>query len=302
MNLLEGKAIVITGSGRGIGAACAERAAGLGAHVVINDLDADIAEAQAEKIRTSGGTAISHAADICDWDQSEALIEACVDRFGRIDGLVNNAGLFAMGRLEEMDRAELTAMLKVNVSGAAYCASHSVRRMLEQGSGSIVNIVSGAQMGIPAMGSYGASKGAIASFTYAWAAELQGTGVRVNAVSPLAATRMVEATVAYQRAHDLPAFEAGQPPADTNAPAICFLLSDLSSDINGQILRSEGQQIALVAHPVITHPIIEREDWNEVAIAECFADELKHKLSPVGIFEAKVEYIGSGSGFWKNKE
>lgn len=302
MTSLSGKAVVITGAGRGIGAACANRAAALGAAIVINDVDADAAESQAEAIRRSGGRAVAHAADITDWDAAGGLIATCVESFGRIDGLVNNAGLFAMGRLDELDPVMLRKTLDVNVVGTAFCAGHAVGPMLRQGSGSIVNIVSGAQMGLPAMGIYGASKGAVASLTYAWAQELAGTGVRVNAVSPMAATRMVETTLNYQRTRGLPTFDGGQPAAETNAPAVCFLLSDLSAHVHGQVLRSEGRQMALVAHPLIRLPVIERDAWSEEAIAEAFASDLDQVLCPVGIVSGSIDYRQAGSGFWASKQ
>lgn len=301
MTLLSGKAVVITGSARGIGAACAARAANLGAAVVINDLDEEVALAKAGEICAAGGRAIAHAADITDWDATEGLIAACVENFGRIDGLVNNAGLFAMGRLDELDPAMLQATFAVNVAGSAYCAHHAARHMMRQGRGSIVNIVSGAQMGLRAMGTYGASKGAMASFTYAWAQELAGTGVRVNAVSPLAATRMVDTTVNYQQAHDLPVFNAGQPAAETNAPAVCFLLSDLAVGINGQTVRSEGRQVAVIAHPMIRLPVVEHDFWDEEKLAAAFAGELKDSLCPSGIVAGQIDYRATGSGFWAAK-
>lgn len=302
MTLLSGKVIVITGSGRGIGAACADRAAALGAAVVINDIDTDVAEAQAAKIRQTGGSAIAHTADIGDWDGAGGLISACIEQYGRIDGLVNNAGLFAMGRLNELDPATVHKTLNVNVAGTAFCSAHAVGHMLQQGSGSIVNVVSGAQMGLPAMGVYGASKGAVASLTYVWAQELAGTGVRVNAVSPMAATRMVDTTVSYQLAHDLPAFQGGQPAAETNAPAVCFMLSDRSAHLNGQVLRSEGRQIALVGHPMIRLPVIERDTWDEDAIAHAFAAQLDSAVCPVGIVAGEITYIDAGSDFWASKQ
>lgn len=299
--MLKDKAIVITGSGRGIGAATAARAAALGARVVVNDIDADVAEQSAETIRQAGGQAVAIAADIASYDDAERLIAGCVAAFGRIDGLVNNAGLFRMARLDEIDARHIEALFSVNVAGAAYCASHAARRMIAQGAGAIVNIVSGAQMGIPTMGGYGATKGALATFTYAWAAELGGHGIRVNAVSPMADTRMVDTTMAYQESHGLPVFPREQPSAASNAPAVCFLLSDAAEGINGQVLRSEGRQITLVSHPMITDPTLERDSWDEAAIAAAFDQTLRARLCPIGIASGQITPTGAGSAFWKDK-
>src|SRR5690349_12897016 len=101
MTMLEGKAVVITGSGRGIGAACAKGVARQGASVIVNDVDAKLAEETVAAISAAGGTAVACVADITDWDQAGRLIDRCVAAFGKIDGLVNNAALFHRSRLDQ---------------------------------------------------------------------------------------------------------------------------------------------------------------------------------------------------------
>ena len=214
--LLTGKAVVITGSGRGIGAASAKGVARQGASVVVNDVDADAANSTVEAIRAEGGVAVACIADITDWDESRRLIQSCIDAFGKIDGLVNNAALFHHGRLDELDRKALRALVDVNIIGTMYCASHAVKPMLAQGSGSIVNFTSDLHMGVATLGIYAATKGAVASMVYTWSLELAGTGVRVNAVSPSGATRMVlqafdDETQARQAFSKFPPPEANSP-------------------------------------------------------------------------------------------
>ena len=189
--MLEGKAVVVTGAGRGIGAACAAGVGRQGARVVVNDVDAEEAEQTARAIKAQGGTAISCVADISDWEQAGKLIEACISAFGRIDGLVNNAALYHIGRVDAFNPLVARALVEVNVLGPMYCTGHAVKAMLAQRSGSIVNVVSGAHMGMPGMGIYGATKGAVASMVYTWAMELSGSGVRVNALSPFGATNIL---------------------------------------------------------------------------------------------------------------
>jgi NAD(P)-dependent dehydrogenase (short-subunit alcohol dehydrogenase family) len=298
---LDGKKIVITGAGRGIGAACAEYAASLGAAVVINDLDPAPAEEVATRIRSNGGIAVSHAADISDWQAAAGLIDRCVTELGDIDGLVNNAGIFRMGRLDELSPEHLQSILATNVAGTAYCAHHAASRMIPKRKGAIVNITSGAQMGIGAMGSYGASKGAVASFTYAWALELGPLGIRVNAVSPMAETRMGHITDAYLTSHSQPLYETRQPPASSNSPAICYLLSDLATAVNGQVVRIEGRQLSLVAHPAIAVPVLEG-DWTIETLAHAFDTELAKRLLPVGIHSAEVKPLERGSAFWSRSD
>src|ERR1700704_158891 len=107
MKSLEGKAIVITGAGRGIGAATAKLAADLGARIVINDLDKDEATSVAAAIRNAGGLGVAHPADISQWRDAQGLIDRCVSEWGRIDGLFNNAGYFRMARLDELQEDHL---------------------------------------------------------------------------------------------------------------------------------------------------------------------------------------------------
>ena len=297
---LGGKAIVITGSGRGVGRCVALEAARLGAAVIVNDISAAEAQAVAQEIRAAGGQADARVCDISDWAAAAVLIEACVARFGRLDGLVNMAGLFRMGSLLELDEAGLDLLWRVNVLGSAACAHHAARVMAAQGSGAIVNIVSGAHMGIPLMGAYGATKGAMASFTYAWALELAPQGVRVNAVSPQGLTRMVDITKTYQDQHQLPHYASDPQDPAMNAGAVCFLLSDLAAKVNGQILRVEGRSLSLVAHPAIATPVLERDWWTFEAVAEAFESEFNARLLPVGVCAADVHPVAGGSKMWRD--
>ena len=157
----------------------------------------------------------------------------------------------------ELDQAHVDELVRTNVIGVMACGTFALRRMVSQGSGAIVNITSGAHFGIPHMSVYGATKGAVASLTYTWSMEAAGSGVRVNAVSPLARTRMGEATAEFYRRHNLGTIDSsGSPDPEVNAPAVVFLLSDAASAINGQIVRIEGQNLAVVAHPAVREPVL----------------------------------------------
>lgn len=296
---LDGKAIVVTGAGRGIGAATVLHLAELGARVIVNDIDAETAAETSAAIRAKGGEAIAHAADITDWDAAAALIDGCVSGFGRIDGLVNNAGLFSLGRIDEVRRGELERLLSVNVVGSLHCAVHATRHMQAQRSGTIVNVTSGAQMGIPTMGLYGATKGAIATLTYAWALELADYGIRVNAVSPMANTRMVTATVAYHRDHGIENGPTAQSSAESNAPAVAYLLSDRSQGVNGQILRIDGENLSMVSHPAVVLPALARPGgWTAETIAQAFDSDLSGQLSPLGFTGIDIAGYGMPTSIW----
>lgn len=294
MGLLDGVVVVITGSGRGIGAACAKAVALSGARVVVNDIDAEPAHATTDAIRAAGGTAVTCVADVSDWDDSARIIATALDTFGRIDGLVNNAALITLGRLEEFDATSARRLVESNVLGPLHCAAHAIGPMLAQGSGSIVNVTSGAHLGMPTMGVYGATKGAVASMTYTWALELEGTGVRVNGLSPFAFTRMSGAGDPAR------APEPGStlPPPEHNTPVVEFLLSDLSRDVNGQILRIDGDELSLYAHPALLLPPAVRRAWSAEAIADAFAHEFAGRQVPSGVVGTTELPVALATGFW----
>jgi NAD(P)-dependent dehydrogenase (short-subunit alcohol dehydrogenase family) len=285
MGLLDGKAIVITGAGSGLGAAYARHCAALGARLVVNDVDAAAAERMAAEIVAAGGTAVASAGSVASWDYAGELVAACVGAFGRIDGLLNNAGILRHGRVTEMSEGDLRAMLEVNTIGAAACAAHAIRRMLEQdGHGSIVNVASGSQAGDIALGAYGASKAAVASLTFSWALELRDTKVRVNALSPLAHTAMAETNMKFlaQQSASREVVYTTLPAADVNAPAAAFLLSDRSIGINGQIVRIAGEELSFVTHPMIAEPVLKGR-WDDDAVEAAFRDTLGRKQQKLGL-------------------
>jgi NAD(P)-dependent dehydrogenase (short-subunit alcohol dehydrogenase family) len=284
VGVIDGKAVVVTGAGRGIGAAIAKLAAAEGARVVVGDIDREVAERVAAEIVQAGGKAVAQVADISDWNAAAGLVQSCVDAYGRIDGLVNNAGLYRVGRVEEMTEADIRALVDANLLGTAFMARHAVPHMIRQRSGSIVNVTSGAQFGIPTTGAYGGTKGAVASFTYTWSAELKTHNVRVNAFSPRALTRMSEVSSVYWAERGLSRPRPSEAPAEDNAPGVVFLLSDAASDVTGQILRIDGRQLSLVAHPGVALPVLEREaGWDIASIAKAFRSELARRQLPTGV-------------------
>jgi len=281
---LSGKAVVVTGGGRGLGAAVAKAVAAAGAAVVVNDVDAEPASECVNAIRAAGGRAVVHVADIAVWSQAEGLIERCLDEYGKIDGLVNNAGVHLPKRSWEMDEASVRKTLDINVLGTLACSGRALKAMREQGFGSIVNTTSGSQMGHEYRPDYSASKGAVSSFTFTAAVEMRGTGVRVNAVSPNAETRLLD---------DMDKFMQTQggwqrpslPPPETNVGMHLYLLSDLSRHVNGQIigLRAEGN-LYIASHPAILVPTAKPPGgvWTAQAIGEAIDKGLVASLQPLG--------------------
>lgn len=252
-HLLTDRVIVITGAGSGLGAAYARDCARHGATVVVADTDTTAAGAVAGELTALGWSAVSRPVDVSDPVQAEQLIAGCVSEFGRIDGLVNNAGVEATGLAWEVSSVAARRMVEVNLLGTIYCGTSAMRRMVPRGHGTIVNITSGAHQGLRRMAAYGATKGAIASLTHCWGLDLLGTGVRCNAVSPLAATHMSRSNLEADgyRGRELDDRYAQFPTAAENAPLVTLLLSDETPDFHGQILRYDAGGITLVSHPAL---------------------------------------------------
>ncbi|MFP3579304.1 SDR family NAD(P)-dependent oxidoreductase [Arthrobacter sp. SIMBA_036] len=277
--ILAGKHVLITGAGRGLGEAYARAAAAEGARVVVSDINAESAEAVAESINREGGEALAVAADVTDWDSCQRLVAAAVERFGKLDGLVNNAGYLETVTAGQETQEHIRRHVDINVCGTYFMSVHGLAAM--EGRGSIVNVTSGAVAGLRMMSAYAAAKAAIASLTFAWATEFDGKGVRVNAMAPHADTPMMTAgTEAYTK------FFGGSPvapPPSTNAPVVLYLLSDLSEGVNGQVVRlANGRDLMLLSHPGILDAPLTRESWTPRDVNAAFDDVLRAKMQPSG--------------------
>jgi NAD(P)-dependent dehydrogenase (short-subunit alcohol dehydrogenase family) len=276
---LDGRAVVVTGAGRGLGRAFAEHISAFGAAVVVNDIDADHAAATVDRIRGAGGAAVASAHDVTDLDQAQAIVDLCHEQFGRIDGLVNNAGVTYEALPCDEDPRLVRELIEVNVLGVIYTGLAAIRAMAGQDGppGSIVNISSGASLGQRTLGTYAASKGAVASLTYSWALDLEPTGIRVNAVCPLARTRMVLASERALRK---------TPPTSTPdkiAPLVVFLLSDRSVGVTGQMVRCTGSRLHVVGQPYLKPPILERDAWDVTSVERAFDEVFHAHLEPYGL-------------------
>lgn len=272
MGVLDGKAVVVTGAGRGLGEAYALHAAECGAAVVVNDVDADVTGDVVERIRGAGGRAVASPGSVADPEQARDAVERCVAEFGAIDGLVNNAGLRHQALLCDEDPDRARRLLEVNVLGSINCGIAAAKRMVERGRGSIVNASSLALLGQSTAATYSASKGAIASLTFAWAMELAEHGIRVNAVCPVAWTRMAEAdTKPTGSPRDTPA---------RMAPLVSYLLSDLAGGVTGQLVRFLRDTLYVVRQPAVKQPVLRRDRWEVADIARAFDGELAGALEP----------------------
>jgi NAD(P)-dependent dehydrogenase (short-subunit alcohol dehydrogenase family) len=256
---LSGRCAVVTGAGKGLGAAYARDLAAAGAAVVVNDVDRASADAVVADIASRGGTAVADGNSVGGWESAGAIVQAALTTFGRLDGLVNNAGLFYLADPRQDDPLEIEEMVRVNLLGTMFCGQHAIRHMAAHGGGSIVNDTSGAQSGMRHRGTYGATKGATSSLTYAWAMDLASSDIRVNAISPIARTAMVEYGVALG--------ESGTDiPPEHVAPLVTFLLSDDARAITGQVIRLEGSRLSLLSRPGERRTTEERAAWDQATL------------------------------------
>ena len=239
---LAGRVVLVTGSSRGIGAEVAVKAAAEGAVVAIHyQRSAEAAEQTLARVRDAGGEGATFAADIADGPQAEALVHAAIERFGRIDGLVNNAGRTLVGPFLEIEPAQWDEVIATDLSAAFHTCRAALPSMVERGSGSIVNIASRlGQMGIAETAAYSAAKAGLIGLTRALAREFGPHGVRVNAVAPGVTvtemtTDLVDSDEGRRRLRDMPLGRFGR--ADEVADTVIFLLSDASSLYLGQTLN-----------------------------------------------------------------
>ncbi len=275
---LGGRAVVVTGAGRGLGEAFATHAARAGAAVVVNDVDAGLAERTAANITAHGGTAVASGHSVADPAQARAIVELCVSEFGAVDGLVNNAGVNYEAPPWADDPARVRELVETNVLGVLYVGMAAAEHMVERDrGGSIVNIASGALLGQRKLGAYAASKGAVASLTYSWALDLEEAGVRVNAVCPLAHTRMV-----WKSERSLRNCPPERTPSRV-APLVTYLLADASAGITGQLLRCDGSDLHVLAQPAFKEPILCRPEWDSDSVRRAFDEVFAAHLEPYGL-------------------
>jgi len=255
MGLLDGRVVIVTGAGGGIGRAHALAFAAEGARVVVNDIGVGLdgspagggsaAQAVVDEIRSAGGQAVASGANVADWDQAAGLIQTAIDEFGRLDVLVNNAGIVRDRMIANASEEEFDAVIAVHLKGhfatMRHAASHW-RGLSKQGApvdARIINTSSGAGLqGSVGQGNYSAAKAGIAALTLVAAAEMGRYGVTVNAIAPSARTRMTETVFADMMAKPDNGFDAMAP--ENISPLVVWLGSAESADVTGRVFEVEG--------------------------------------------------------------
>lgn len=287
--MLTGRSVVVTGSGRGLGRAYAKAVAAAGAGVVVNDVDADAAAAVVAEIEADGGQATAVVAPVGPTETADALVAGAVERFGRLDAMVTNAGLLRDRSVGKMSDDDWDAVIATHLRGTFTCARAAITRFREQGDGGRLVLVGSPAGQRASFGqtNYSAAKAGIVGMARTLAAETARYGITVNALVPVALTRMVATIPAFADA--VAALERGEPvpdelrargvgSAEDVAPLLVWLLSDAAAEVTGQALGVGGDKITVWTHPTVAAEASMPGGWAAEAIAKEFPAQLQPHL------------------------
>ncbi len=299
MGLVDGRVVVVTGAGRGIGRAHALAFAAEGARVVVNDigvgLDGSAGDSPAqeviEEIKASGGEAVTNGDNVAEWQGAQHLIQTAIDTFGGLDVLVNNAGIVRDRMLANTSEEEWDAVIAVHLKGHFATMRHAAaywRGRSKEGKSvdaRIINTSSGAGLqGSVGQGNYSAAKAGIAAMTLVAAAEMGRYGVTVNAIAPSARTRMTETVFADMMAKPDEGFDAMAP--ENISPLLVWLGSTESRDVTGRVFEVEGG-IVRVAEGWAHGPQVDKgARWDPAELGPVVADLLAKARPPVPVYGA----------------
>mgnify|MGYP000941704576 CR=1 FL=1 len=292
---LDGRVIFITGAGRGIGREAALAMAKAGASLVVNDIDADAANAVVDEIRQAGGTATPHVAAIGPSAAAEEGIARAIEVFGRLDVVACNAGILRDRTLWNTSDEDFDAVVETHLRGTFTCARAAARHFRAAGQGGRLILVSSVagQRGNFGQTAYSAAKAGIAGLARTWSLELARAGVTVNAIVPNALTAMTDTISALKPFAEMMA--RGEPlpeklrqdlgiggPQDV-AAAFVYLASERSGGVTGQCIGIGGDRLSIWAHPVEADHRLRTGGWTADALADALEGPLADARQGVGI-------------------
>ncbi|HEY1454423.1 MAG TPA: SDR family NAD(P)-dependent oxidoreductase, partial [Roseiarcus sp.] len=278
MGIMEDKVVIVTGAARGVGRGVALDLARAGAAVVVNDLgvsltgagdETPVAEQVAEEIRAFGGRAVANGDSVATWQGGHRIVEAAVDSFGRVDGVVNNAGNLRDSLFHKMSEEEFDAVIAVHLKGSFNVSRAAAPHFRNQGSGAYVHMTSTSGLvGNFGQANYSAAKLGVAALSKSIALDMQRFNVRSNAVAPFAWTRMIESipTNTPEQQKRVDGLKKLVP--EKIAPFVTALLSDAGAGVTGQIFGVRNNEIYLFSQPRPIRTAHTSDGWTAEAIAE----------------------------------
>lgn len=288
--MMEGKVVVVTGSGRGIGAAIAKLMAKEGAKVVVNDIGvgldgrgADTTPAQevVNEIKKAGGAATANYDSVVEFASAAKIIQCALDTFGRIDAVVNNAGILRDVIFHKMAEDDWDSVVNVMLKGAFNTCRHAAEHFRKQSSGAFVHMTSTSGL-IGGMGqaNYGAAKLGLVALSKAIAIDMARFNVRSNCIAPVAWTRMTASIPVKDPATQKRIEQRMQVTPEHNAPLAVFLTSDAAAGVNAQVFATRKNEIFLMSQSRPLRGIHRAEGWTPESCAEHMYPALKSGFYP----------------------
>lgn len=289
--MVEGKVVVVTGSGGGIGRDIALAMARHGAKVVVNDVGAGVdgagtnsgpAQQVVDEIRASGGTAAANTDSVSDAVTAARIVQCALDSFGRIDVVVNNAGILRDRFFHKMSVDEWDAVIKVHLYGSYYVSRAAATHFKEQSSGAMVHMTSTSGLiGNFGQANYAAAKLGIAALSKSIALDMLKFNVRSNCIAPFAWSRMIGAIPTDTEEQRIRVAKIQQMTPAKVAPLAVYLASDAAQAVNGQIFSVRNNEISLISQPRPVRSIHRSEGWTPESIAEHAMPAMRASFYPL---------------------